>query len=67
MIVISDEKGFALKFENLEDMIQVTNNLLGQLKWIQEEDVKPPYIYFTYAGKCSADDAREFMAKLKEN
>jgi tryptophan synthase alpha subunit len=66
MQVISDQIGFALKFESLEDLIQVANNLYGQIEWIQKEEVEPPYIYLTYAGKCNQDDAREFMNKLKE-
>jgi hypothetical protein len=57
--------GFALKFESLEDLKRVVEHLQGQIEWAEQEKAEPPYIYLTYADKCSVEDAKEFMEKLK--
>ena len=66
MQVISSELGFALKFESLENLRIVIDHLQRQLEWVEQENVEPPYIYFTYNNAVNPEIAREYINKLKK-
>jgi hypothetical protein len=66
MQVISSEIGFALKFESKEEISNIIDHLKGQLEWIYQENVEPPYIYLTYNDAIDPEVAHEYINKLKK-
>ncbi|NLA32977.1 MAG: hypothetical protein GX864_03460 [Mollicutes bacterium] len=65
MEVVSNSVGFALRFKNKEDLKHIIDNLQDQLEWIEQENIQPPYIYFTYEKENLEEKVRKIVEELK--
>lgn len=65
MEVVSTPLGFVLHFNSTEDMNQHVSNLQGQLEWIKEENIKPPYLYAVFDDNVSVEEVQRMLSRLK--
>lgn len=65
MEVVSNSVGFALRFKSKEDLKHIIENLQDQLEWIEQENIQPPYIYFTYEKENLEEKVRKIVKELK--
>ena len=64
MKVISTAKGFILHFSNLEEIRNFSDQMSGQLKWINRNDIKPPYLWSLYSNEIVTK--KEWLKQLDE-
>ena len=67
MKIISTGHGFILKFDSIESMETHINNLKGQLEWVKQEDIQPPYLYSVYYPKTTNEEMQNLLDKIKED
>ena len=66
MKVIATELGFVLSFESIENMEEVISHLQGQLEWIKQENISPPYLYMTYDENINTEKVTKLLQELKK-
>ena len=66
MEIISTCEGFVLVFESEKDLKQHIENLKGQKEWVEEEGIKPPYLYSVFSSEIDAEKVKERLDEIKE-
>lgn len=65
MRVIGTTMGLVLCFKDQEDIEQVIQHLTGQLEWVKQNDIKPPYLYAMFDDAIDSNKIAELLEELK--
>ena len=66
LTLISTDKGFVLYFPSRETLEGTIKHLEGMVEHLDQNDVKPPYLYCAYDWNISKEEIADLLGKIKE-